>query len=109
MVRVIYALSVTLALTACAFAGFAGETAGKASGEELFKRHCAICHPGGGNIINPAKTLQKKSREAGNIKQAEDIVKQMRNPGPGMTPFDKTTLPDSDAGKIADYILKTFN
>jgi len=78
------------------------------SGEELFKKHCAVCHPDGGNIVNPKKTLHKKDREANNIKKPEDILKNMRNPGPGMTPFDKTTIPDNDAKKIADYILKTF-
>ncbi|MEZ4485314.1 MAG: hypothetical protein R2864_12250 [Syntrophotaleaceae bacterium] len=29
-------------------------------GRELFQQHCAICHPGGGNIINPNKTLGRK-------------------------------------------------
>ena len=32
----------------------------------------------------------------------------MRNPGPGMTKFDKTVLPDKQARQIADYIMKTF-
>jgi cytochrome c6 len=33
----------------------------------------------------------------------------MRNPGPGMTKFDKSMLPDKDAKKIAEYEIKTFN
>jgi cytochrome c6 len=78
------------------------------SGEELFKKHCAVCHPDGSNIVNPKKTLHKKDREVNNIKNPEDIVKTMRNPGPGMTPFNKSTIPDNDAKKIAEYILKTF-
>ena len=32
----------------------------------------------------------------------------MRNPGPGMTKFDEKTIPEKDAHKIADYILKTY-
>lgn len=79
------------------------------TGEELFKAHCAVCHPDGGNIINPKKTLHKKDRDANNMKKSPDIIKNMRNPGPGMTKFDKTTIPDNDAKKIAEYILKTFN
>jgi len=79
------------------------------TGEELFKVHCSACHKDGGNIMNPQKTLHKKDREVNNIKKAEDIVKTMRNPGPGMTLFDKSTIPDNDAKKIAEYILKTFN
>jgi len=90
-----------------AAAGYAKDK-GK-TGEELFRAHCATCHPDGSNIVNPKKTLHKKDREANNIRKPEDIMKIMRNPGPGMTPFDKATIPDPDAKKVAEYILKTFN
>jgi cytochrome c6 len=95
----------TFALTAFAAAGIAAE-AGK--GEELFKTHCAVCHPNGGNIINPKKPLDKKTLAANGIKSAKDIIHIMRNPGPGMNKFDETTVPDKQAKMIADYILKTF-
>ncbi len=78
------------------------------SGEALFKQNCAVCHVDGGNIVNPQKTLHKKDREAHNTKKAEDIVKIMRNPGPGMTKFDEKTIPEKQAREIAEYILKTF-
>ncbi len=81
--------------------------AGK-SGEELFKENCSACHPNGGNIVNPQFTLKKKDREAHGVMNAADIVHRMRNPGPGMTQFDKKTISDRDAKKIAEYILKTF-
>ena len=99
-------------ITAVAVFSFAAPVFAKektTSGEELFKTHCAACHSDGSNIVNPKKTLHKKDREANNIQKPEDIVKIMRSPGPGMTPFDKATIPDNDAKKIADYILKTFN
>ncbi len=86
---------------------YAKEGANK--GESLFKNNCTPCHPDGGNIINPQKTLHKKDREANNIRKPADIVSKMRNPGPGMTKFDKETVSDKDAEAIADYILKTFN
>ncbi len=78
------------------------------SGEAAFKEHCSMCHPDGGNIVNPKKTLHKSDREANNVKTAADIMGKMRNPGPGMTKFDKKTIPDAEAKKIAEYILKTF-
>ncbi len=87
--------------------GSAEDRGGK-TGEELFKANCAPCHPDGGNIVNPQFTLKKKDREAHGVKTAADIVNKMRNPGPGMTKFDKNTVPDRDAKKIADYIMKTF-
>ncbi len=80
----------------------------KISGETQFKDHCAVCHPDGGNVINPAKTLHKKDLDANGIKRPADIIAKMRNPGPGMTQFDKKTIPDKEAQTIAEYILKTY-
>ena len=96
-----------LALSAIATTGMADEKKG-ATGEELFKIHCAACHPDGGNIINQKETLSKADREKHGVKTAKDIVGKMRKPGPGMTVFDTKTLPDKDAKAIGDYILKTF-
>jgi mono/diheme cytochrome c family protein len=84
-------------------------TAEAKTGEELFGQHCTVCHPAGGNIINPEKPLHRKSREANGIKTAEDIISTMRNPGPGMNKFDEKTLSDQDAQAIAEYVLKAFN
>jgi cytochrome c6 len=78
------------------------------TGEALFKQNCAICHVDGGNIVNAQKPLHKKEREANGVKSAADIIKRMRNPGPGMTMFDEKTISNKDAHKIAEYILKTF-
>ena len=78
------------------------------AGKELFKEHCAVCHHNGGNSVRPEKTLHRKSREKNGIKSAEDIIQLMRDPGPGMTEFNNTDIPDKDAKAIADYILKTF-
>jgi cytochrome c6 len=78
------------------------------SGKALFEQHCAVCHPNGGNIINPKFTLHKKDRDAHGITKTADIIGKMRHPGPGMTKFDKSTIPDKDARKIANYILRTF-
>lgn len=80
----------------------------QSKGEVLFKKHCEVCHTGGGNIVNPKKTLHKKDREKNNIKTVDDIIRNMRKPGPGMTPFDEKTIPPKDAKEIAEYILKKF-
>ena len=79
------------------------------TGEELFKQHCVVCHPDGGNTINPKKTLHKKVLEANGVETAEDIIMKMRIPGPGMNKFDENTIPDKDAKAIAEYVLNTFN
>jgi len=78
------------------------------SGDALFKQHCEVCHPNGGNIMNPKKTLSKKDREANGVKSKDDLVRFMRKPGPGMTTFDEKALPEQSAKEIAEYILKAF-
>lgn len=87
------------------------------TGESLFEKHCAVCHPDGGNRLNPEQTLHQKDLKANGFNTPEDIVRKMRNPGAfsphagkwsAMKTFDKKTLPDEEALRIADYILKTF-
>ena len=101
-------LVLVVALCLPALVVFAENPAAGKSGEDLFKEHCTMCHPDGGNIINPRKTLNKKDLAANNIASEADIVRIMRNPGPGMTNFDEKAIPDKDAAEIAKYILKTF-
>ena len=109
MKTLLTAVVVMVAASCLALSGIAAEKAAKGkSGEELFKQHCTMCHPDGGNIVNPKKTLHAKDLKASNIAKPEDIVKTMRNPGPGMTKFDANTIPDKDAMEIARYVLKTF-
>lgn len=97
-------------IAACLFmnAGFAINGAAGEPGEALFKQFCAVCHVDGGNIVNAEKTLHKKDLDAHNIKTEEDIIKIMRNPGPGMTKFNEKTVPDKQAKEIALYILNTL-
>ncbi|MHB8173062.1 MAG: c-type cytochrome [Nitrospirota bacterium] len=102
MRKEIIALSIGLVLAATA------AQAASPNGKALFQKNCAACHVNGGNIINPKLTLSKKDRYAHGVKTAGDIVKKMRNPGPGMTKFTKKMVSDKDAKAIANYIMKTF-
>jgi len=107
MKRTLLTLAV-ISIVSIGSAAFAEKPAAQNPGEAKFKEHCALCHPDGGNIVNPKKSLRKKDLMANNIKSEADIVKAMRKPGPGMTAFDAKTLSDKDAGEIAKYILTTF-
>lgn len=96
-------------LTVGAFALSAqADMEGKLDAKAEFEKHCAACHPAGGNIINQAKPLKKEALNKNGIKSWKDIVAKIRNPGPGMTKFDKKQMPDKEAKAIAEYILKTF-
>ncbi len=94
--------AVLLTAAALTLASLAGTTlAARDKGEVLFKEKCAACHPDGGNIMNPNKTLK-------GIKDAREIVKKIRSGGGGMTAFDQKAISDADARIIAIYVVKTF-
>lgn len=84
------------------------KTAMAPSGEASFKKYCAACHAGGGNIIRPEKSLHRKDREANGVKTAADIVHLLRNPGPGMPKFDEKSVPEAEARAVADYVIGAF-
>ncbi len=81
---------------------------GVLDGKAEFEEHCAVCHPAGGNIVNPAKTLKKADLEKNGVKSWQDIVAKMRTPGPGMNKFEEKDVPEPEAKAIAEYILATF-
>jgi cytochrome c6 len=84
------------------------QTEQQQNGEALFKQFCSSCHPDGGNVSDPARTLHGDVLRRNSITTADDIVRIMRNPGARMLRFDVATLSDKDARTIADYVLKTF-
>jgi cytochrome c6 len=85
-----------------------GEAAKVVDGKAVFDEYCASCHKGGGNVVNPVKTLSRSDREANGIKSPGDIVKIIRNPGPGMPAFDQGAISDDEAKALAEYVLSTF-
>lgn len=97
-----------LAICSLATAGLCDSKGGKINAKKDFEEHCAVCHPNGGNTINPQKTLNRKSLEASGIKSAKDIIGKIRNPGTGMTKFDEKAISNKEAKAIAEYVLKTF-
>jgi len=107
MKKQISAVTTLLALAVLSTTALA-DGKGKIIAKKEFEKHCADCHADGGNIVNPAKTLHKKDREANGVKTWKDIVAKMRKPGPGMTPFAKKDVSDKEARAIAEYIIKTF-
>lgn len=86
--------------------GMTAETTNE--GAALFQQHCAVCHPDGGNIINPEKPLHRDALKENGVTSTADIVAIMRNPGPGMTTFGPDTVSDAQAEKIAEHILATY-
>ena len=80
------------------------DTAGKA----LFEKNCASCHKDGGNVVNPQKTLSRYDRAANGITTADDVIKVMRNPGPGMPTFGPDVLTDDEARAVAEFVVRNY-
>ena len=78
------------------------------TGETLFRQFCFNCHPDGGNVSDPARTLHGSDLRKNHITKPEDIVRIMRRPSSRMIRFDPETIPDRDARVIAEYVLATF-
>lgn len=95
MKKLAVTLAVSISMMSCVV--FAGET----GGEVTFKRNCSSCHPYGGNLMKPSKSLK-------NIKNPTKIIGKVRNGGGGMPSFDVKTISDAEARQLADYIINTF-
>jgi cytochrome c6 len=78
------------------------------SGGVLFKQFCSSCHPDGGNVSDPDRSLHSSALRKNRINTPEDIVKIMRNPISRMIRFDEKTLSNKDARSIAEYVLDAF-
>ena len=78
------------------------------SGEVLFKRYCSSCHPDGGNVSDPDRTLFSSVLKRNRLTTPDDIVRIMRHPISRMIRFDADTLSDGEARAIAEYVLTAF-
>lgn len=94
-ISAVAALVAFAAVTSSAFASV------PAKGEAVFKEKCMACHPDGGNIMNPQKSIK-------GLKDTKSIVRKVRSGGNGMTAFDAKAISDADAKAVAEYIVKTF-
>jgi mono/diheme cytochrome c family protein len=78
-------------------AAFVPATATIARGEQVFKKQCDYCHPGGGAGLGPS--LNNKPAPAFGIRF------QIRHGLGAMPAFDSTKIADADVRAIADYLL----
>lgn len=96
--RLILALSIACPLTIASSAG----------ANEVFDKNCAACHKGGGNIMNPDKTLTKESLEA-NSANSVGAVKKIVSDGKAPMPAFKSTLDDAQIAEVAAFVIEKAN
>jgi cytochrome c6 len=73
-------------------------------GKQVFSANCAVCHAGGRNSVNPAKTLEKSVLEANSMYSADAIKTQVTN-GKNAMPAFGGRLSAEDIDDVAAYVL----
>ena len=76
-----------------------------AAGGQVFSANCAACHIGGGNAVNPAKTLKKDDLVAYGKDTSEAISTQVTNGNGGMPAFGGRLTPEQ-IENVAAYVLE---
>jgi cytochrome c6 len=74
------------------------------NGAKLFASNCAVCHAGGKNLVNGAKTLQKGDLEKYEMYDLAKIKTQVTN-GKGAMPAFAGRLSGQDIEDVATYVL----
>ena len=81
------------------------------AGAAIFESKCAACHVGGGNVINPGKTLFASAFEKNKYDTQEAVVNLVRN-GKGQMPKYQGQIPaiskldDQQLEDVAAYVLE---
>lgn len=73
-------------------------------GAKVFSANCAACHVGGGNMVNPAKTLKKTDLDQYEMASLEAIMSQVKN-GKAAMPSFSGRLTDEQIENVASYVL----
>ena len=74
-----------------------------AAGENVFSENCAGCHgQDGGGGTGPALTGNEEASDA------EQVLKQIREGGGGMPPFEGQ-LQDEEIANVAAYVVETLS
>lgn len=76
-----------------------------AAGKAVFTNNCNSCHLGGGNSVNPAKTLSKEHLEGNSMYSQEAIVTQVTK-GKGAMPAFAGRLKADEIENVAAYVME---
>lgn len=73
-------------------------------GARVFSANCIACHIGGGNVVNPSRTLQWNALEKFEMDSMEAITGQVTNGKNGMPAFNGR-LTNKQIENVAAYVL----
>ncbi|MCD2451244.1 c-type cytochrome [Methylicorpusculum oleiharenae] len=98
MKKSVFLATLTLTASAAVFSG-------AVSANEVFDKNCASCHKGGGNIMNPAKTLMKDSLDKNGVATV-DAVKAIVTNGKAPMPAFKASLDEKQIESVSAYVIE---
>ncbi|MEM7796962.1 MAG: c-type cytochrome [Cyanobacteria bacterium P01_C01_bin.118] len=75
------------------------------AGAQVFSANCAACHIGGGNAVNPAKTLKQDDLVANGKDTSIAIITQVTSGNGGMPAFGGRLNPEQ-IENVAAYVLE---
>jgi cytochrome c6 len=78
------------------------------NGAKIFSANCAVCHAGGRNTVNPAKTLKQQDLDKYEMNSAEAIIYQVTNGKQAMPAF-KGRLKPEQIEDVTAYVLDEAN
>jgi cytochrome c6 len=103
---IIGAIASVVCLVVCLFAWATPVLAGDAAaGRQIFANNCAVCHIGGGNVVNRAKTLKLSDLEQYQMASLEAIQTQVRQ-GKNVMPAFGGQLSEAQIEDVATYVLE---
>ena len=70
------------------------------AGEKIYAAKCSACHPGGGNVIEPAKPVTGSHK----LEDLNTLIGWVRNPKPPMPAFSASSLSDEACKELLAYI-----
>jgi cytochrome c6 len=74
------------------------------NGGKIFSANCAACHMGGGNMVNPEKTLKKETLSKYSMDSLDAIKTQVTN-GKAAMPAFGGRLTAAEIEDVATYVL----
>nr|QCI04290.1 cytochrome c553 [Anotrichium furcellatum] len=78
------------------------------AGEAIFINNCAVCHPGGKNVINAEKTLELEALKANAKATVSAIQTQVTNGNNSMPAFGGR-LSEEEIFNVANFVLNQAN
>ena len=74
------------------------------AGEKIYASNCSVCHPHGGNVIDPHKPIMHSPK----IEGLDPFLSWIRHPTAPMPAFQASKISDADVGELYAYIMNVL-